>query len=126
MKLRRWLESYWGLDYDRLSDGKFDSANYFQSRDYEFQSPATVIEMMVATKMVDSKTEAKRAIKSGAVRVGLGDEWTPFGDCKKLTADRLLEPNDLVRMGRKAFRMVPKRPTFKEEVIYTLRNILPT
>jgi hypothetical protein len=120
MTLSAFYEDHFGFRYADMDARNFLEGNFYQWRDYQLPTNETIIAFGLSKGMFASKADARRKLQNGAIRVGLNDEKTPFKKCAKLTADRPLEPNDLVRVGIRCFGIVPQRPTF----LQNLRHVL--
>lgn len=126
MTLKRLYESHFDFRYEDMDSTPFKSGNWHQWRDVtlnHFPQPMTVIEAAIYKGMIPSKSEAKRLLKGGAIRLGLADENTGLKSCKKLTQDRPLEPNDLIRIGLKGLWIRPNRPTLMDELQYAWERL---
>lgn len=121
--LTRFYEDNLGFRYSDADSRPFDNSgqDYWQWRDYEMPSqPVGLIDFGIRNGFFVSKSDAKRKIQAGAVRVGLNDEKTPFRQCVKLLADRLLEPNDIIRTGKRMFGIIPPKPTLLQNLLFSI------
>lgn len=122
--LTGFYEQHFGFRYRDIDQSDFRPGNYWQWRDYEMPANlVSLVEFALEKKLLSSKTDAKRKLESGAIRIGLNDEKTPFKSCQKLKQDRPLEPNDFIRIGAKCLGIVPRKPTLWQDLQFMITGI---
>jgi hypothetical protein len=124
--LRLFYENHFGFSYDRVDSRPFDNKciiNCWQFRDYEFVPNIDILNFGVEVGFFTSKSEGRRKLKEGAVRIGSNHVKTPYRQCVKLQENQELQPNDFIRMGLRMFGMIPRKPTPQQELIYFMEQI---